>query len=308
VTRPAQRGDHVSIDVKAERAGEVVPELSVDDYLYEVGTSTLVPDLDDQLAGSKVGDILSFDTKVDDGAPVRFRVLVKDVKQKVLPEVTDEWAGEASEFETVAELREDIRRRLGVIKQVQSTMAFRDEALKALTELVDDDPPEALVKEGMERSFESLTRRLEARKTTLADHLASTGTSEEDLVAALRQEATFAVKADLALRALAAAEGLEATEADVDAELERFAERMEVDPGQLRRQLGQQDAIATVRSDVLKAKAFDWLLEHVEVVDEAGQPIERADLSPAPEAAHSHAQPEHVTEAEQAAEEGENRE
>ena len=126
--------------------------------------------------------------------------------------------------------------------------------------------------------------------------------------AAQRHEATFAVKADLALRALAAAEGLEATEAEVDAELERRAGRMEVDRGQLRRQLEQEDAMATVRSDVLKAKAFDWLLEHVEVVDEAGQPIDRADLSPAPEAAQSEAAPEYVSQAEQAAEEGDDEE
>ncbi len=296
VGRPAQRGDHVSIDVKAERAGEAVPELSVDDYLYEIGTATLVPELDDQLAGAKVGDILVFDTPVEDGPSVRFRVLVKDVKQKVLPEVTDEWAGEASEFETVEELRQDIRKRLEVIKRVQSTMAFRDEALKALVELVDDDAPEALVKEGMERAFEALNRRLEARKVSLDEHLEATGSTEEDLVAALRGEATYAVKADLALRALAAAEELEASDEEVEADVHRLAERLEVDPVQLRHQLEQQEALATVRSDVQKAKALEWLLEHVEVVDEAGQPIDRNDLTPAPGVAQHQSDAEHVGE------------
>jgi len=307
VGRPAQRGDHVSIDVAAERGGAPVPELSVNDYLYEIGTATLVPDLDEQLTGSRAGDILSFDAQVDEGQRVRFRVLVKDVKEKVLPEVTDEWAGEASEFETVEELRQDIRKRIGVIKRVQSTMAFHDEALKALVELVDDEPPEPLVKEGMERAFEALTRRLEARKVPLDEHLEATGSSEEDLVAALRREAVHTVKADLALRALAAAEGLEAGEDEVDAEVERLAGRLEVEPARFRRQLEEQDAMATVRSDVQKAKALEWLLEHVEVVDEAGQLVDRAQLTSAPGVAphqHEH-EAEHVGEV---GEEGKNQE
>jgi trigger factor len=161
---------------------------------------------------------------------------------------------------------------------------------------VDDDPPEPLVKEGMERALEALTRRLEARKVDLDEHLEATGSSEEDLVAALRQESVHTVKADLALRALAAAEGLEAGDADIEAELERLAGRLEVDPARLRRQLEEQDAMATVRSDVQKAKALEWLLEHVELVDDAGQPVDRAQLTPAPGVAPHQHEAEHVGE------------
>ena len=281
VSRPAKKGDYVSVDVKAERAGEPVPGLSVDDYLYEIGAATLVPELDEQLRGAKVGDILSFGADLD-GGPVSFRVLVKDLKEKVLPEISDEWAAEASEFDTVEELREDIRRRLGVIKRVQVTMAFRDEALKALTELVEEDVPEVMVTEETERRWHELARRLQTQGTTIEEYSESSGVTLDDIVDRLRADAAQAVRSDLALRALADAEGIEAGDADVDAEIERAAHRLDQPLAEVRRQLEQQDAMATVRSDVRKAKALEWLLEHVEVVDEEGQPIDRAVLSPDP--------------------------
>ncbi len=282
VTRPAKAGDHATIDLEAERGGEAVPGLTVDDYLYEVGAATLVPQLDEQLRGAKVGDILVFETPTDEGPPVSFRVLVKDLKEKVLPEVTDEWASEASEFETVEELREDIRKRLSVIKRVQVGMAFQDEALKALSELVEDEVPDALVTQETERRWRELGHRLESQGTSIEDYARSSGVTLDDLVGRLREDATHAVKADLALRALADAEGLEATEAEIDEEIERAARRLGEPAAEVRRRLEQQDAIPTVRSDVRKAKALEWLVEHVEVVDEEGQPIDRSALSTGP--------------------------
>src|SRR4051794_15765261 len=146
VERPARDKDYVSIDVTASRGGETVPGLDVQDYLYEVGSGTVVPELDAQLHGSKPGDILQFETTLPgDDQESSFRVLVKEVKEKVLPEVTDEWASEASEFDTVEELTADIRKRLGLIKRVQAQMSLRNGAVDALVELVDEEAPEPLV-------------------------------------------------------------------------------------------------------------------------------------------------------------------
>ncbi len=279
VDRPAQTGDHASIDVQGSRAGEPVAALSADDYLYEVGSATLVPELDAQLAGAKVGDILQFDAAVDDGEPVSFRILVKGVQERVLPEVTDEWAGEVSEFETVADLRADLRERLSVARRMQASLALRDEAIGALVELVEHEPPEALVQEDLERRLGSLQNRLSQQGATVEQYLQASGTSASDLVAGLRDESVRSVKADLALRALAEAEALTVTDEDVDADVSRLAKRLDQKPAELRRALERQDALATVRSDVRKAKALEWLVEHVEIVDEAGNPVDRAELS-----------------------------
>ena len=114
----------------------------MDDYLYEVGSGTVVPELDDELHGAKAGAILAFDAPSPDDPEenVAFRVLVKEVKMKKLPEATDEWAAESSEFETVADLRADIARRaIGRVKLMQSQMALRQKTIEALVELVTDD-------------------------------------------------------------------------------------------------------------------------------------------------------------------------
>jgi len=298
VDRPAQAGDHVSIDVQGSRAGEPVAALSADDYLYEVGSATLVPELDAQLTGAKIGDILRFDATVDEGDPVSFRILVKGVQERVLPEVTDDWASEVSEFDTVDELRADLRDRLSVAKRMQATLAVRDEAIGALVELVEDEPPAALVDEDLERRLRSLQSRLSQQGATIEQYLEASGTSAEDLMAQLRAESARSVTADLALRALADAEGLEPTDAEVDADIARMAERLDQKPAELRRALERQEAMATVRSDVRKAKALEWLVEHVEIVDEQGRPVDRADLSPTREPAPGEAVPSDAQEGE----------
>src|SRR4051812_16380761 len=290
VDRPIADGDHVTVDLKGVRDGDPVPGLSAEDYLYEVGTDSLVPGADDQLRGANKGDTLEFESPLGevDGEEqnVTINVVVKDVKEMILPEVTDEWAGEASEFETVAELEADLRQRMGMVKKVQANMAVRDEAVKALAELVEDEVPDALVNSEMERRLHDLAHRLEAQGATIQQYLEATGQAQQQLVDDLRGTATEAVKADLALRALADGEGLEVTDEDVDAEIAQLAERMEQEPDILRLQLEQADQMPAVRSDIRKAKALGWLMEHVEIVDEEGNPIDRDALKPEePEAA-----------------------
>ena len=133
VDRPAIDGDLVTIDLHGNDASgaEVV---GVDDYLYEVGSGSVVPELDAELHGAKAGAILAFDAANpnEPEATVAFRVLVKEVKVKKLPEATDEWAAESSEFATVAELRADIEDRIGRVKLMQSQMALRQKTLEAL--------------------------------------------------------------------------------------------------------------------------------------------------------------------------------
>src|ERR1700722_8696065 len=128
VGRPARDGDYVTIDLHGTRP--VGDDLDVEDFLYEVGTGSDIAGLDEQLRGSKVGDILQFHGTVagPQGAEedASFRVLVKETKEKVLPEPTDAWAAEASEFDTVAALRDDMATKLRQIKVMQAQMALRN--------------------------------------------------------------------------------------------------------------------------------------------------------------------------------------
>jgi len=302
VGRPARDKDNVTIDVHGnDQSGEEV--VGVDDFVYEVGSGTVVAELDDHLRGSKPGDVLAFSATPAGGTAVDFKILVKDVKEKHLPEATDAWAEENSEFATVAELRADLHQRIGRVKIVQTQMALQESALGALVELVDEDEvPEVLVDQEVEQRVHDLGHRLEQQRINLDQFLAATGRSGEDLLAELRVDALRAVKADLALRAVAEAEELTVTPEELDVEIEAMAERMEVDPAQLRAQLDRAGRMAAVRSEQRKAKALTWLLDHVELVDEDGNPVSRDALRATPEAGEDESggtTPEVVDEAEQ---------
>jgi trigger factor len=280
VGRPAVDGDLVTIDLHGNDAGgaEVV---GVDDYLYEVGSATITPELDPELRGSKAGDILAFRAPVPDqeDEEVSFRVLVKEVKVKKLPEPTDEWAAESSEFATVAELRADISERMARVKLLQSQMALREKTLEAVAGLVsDEDVPEVLVDSEVNERLHDLQHRLEAQKLGLGEYLQATGRTPDDLLAAVRADAQRAVKADLALRALAEAEELGVGDEELEAEVTSMAERMETTPAELRRQLDTAGRTGAVRSELRKSKALQWLLDHVELFDEDGNPMSRDDL------------------------------
>ncbi|HWE57225.1 MAG TPA: trigger factor [Acidimicrobiales bacterium] len=294
VTRSAASGDFVTLNISGSRDGEPVSQLELEDFSYEVGSDSLLPGLDSTLEGAKVGDILEFEADLgteDEPQPTQVKVMVKEIKEKKLPDLTDEWASEASEFDTVDELRADITKRMGLVRRVQATMALRNAAVEALVELVTDDPPAALIDAEVERGLHDLQHRLESQGASIEQYLQVTGQDPQVFLDSLREQATPSVKADLALRAVAKAEDFEPTEDDIDAEIVRLADAYGVKPAQARRNLERADQMLAVRSDWKKSKALEWLLEHVEIVDEDGQPVDRSLLEPEPEDAEDASSP-----------------
>jgi len=276
VDRAGRDGDHISIDLHGTRQrGE---DLHVEDYLYEIGSGEPVVGLDEQLRGAKPGDILQFAAPVPaEGSEeeAQIRVLVKDVKEKVLPEPSDEWAAEASEFDTLEGLRDDVRGRLRQLKVVQAQLAMRERTVDALVGLVAEDPPEALVEEEVRERLHDLGHRLEARRLTVEQFLQASGREEADLIAEIRADAARAVRLDLALRALADAEDVEVTDQELDEAVGEMAQQAGTSPADLRRRLDRAGRLPAVRSDRRKAKALTWLFDHVDLVDEDGKPLSR---------------------------------
>ena len=278
--RPAIDGDYVTIDITGSQNGEPVDQLSADYYLYEVGSGRILPAVDEHLRGAKAGDILAFDAEhpdVDED-DIFFKVLVKEVKQRVLPDVDDEFANEASEFETLDELKADLRRRLSDVKKAQAQSALREKTGEALAALVETDVPEALVSAEMQQRLRDLQMRLQAQGLTLDQYVAITGKSADDFVAGLKESAEVAVKVDLALRAVGEAERVECSDDDLEQEFAELAERLSLKLAEVRKQFERADQVPAVRSDIKKRKAFDWLLERVEIVDPDGNPIDRESL------------------------------
>ena len=279
-TAPFIDGNYAQIDLKGYVHEETVEGLTATDFLYEVGSGMVVPKLDEELRGKRPGDILKFNDVLPErfgdraGEDVSFQVLVKEAKRKVLPDVDDEWASEASEFDTVEALRADVRRRLELVTKVQAQMAARDKVLAAAADLVDAEIPEPLVLEEMERRLHDLAHRLEGQGATIEQYLQATGQEQEVFVAAVRDGATNGVRADLALRAIVVQEGIEVTSDELDGEIERIAERMEEKPAKVRRDLDRRGLLEAVRSDIARGKALQLLVEHAEVVDESGNPVD----------------------------------
>lgn len=285
VERPAQEGDHVTIDVAGSRDGEPMEGLTADDYLYEVGSGTIVPEFDEQLVGATVGAELTFTAEhpQPDEDPVDFTLTVKEIKEKVLPDADDEFAAEASEFETIDELREDLRTRFGMVKKVQARMAVSQKTAEALGELVDEDVPQALVDQEFQNRLQDLAMRLQAQGIGIEQYLATTGQNQETFVEELRTSAAGGVKVDLALRAVADAEGIEVDDDELEAEFQAVADRVGEKVAKVRKQLERNGQISAVRSDLRTRKALEWLVEHVELVDEGGNTIDRAALEMAPD-------------------------
>ena len=281
VGRPAQDGDQLTIDIHGSRdqVADDDEDLDAEDFLYQVGSGTVVPELDDQLRGAKTGDILEFDSTIETlDQPISFRVLVKDVKELVLPEVTDEWASEASEFKTADELVADLTEQLRKRHVVQAQMSLQQKSADALVELVTEEIPEQLVLEELRERIHDLNHRLDSQGMSLGQFLGATGRDEEEFVSELRVGALQSVKLDLALRSLVDEEEIELTDEELDEELATMGERLEMDVDQVREQLERAGRLAAVRSDRRKAKAMRWLVDNVDLVGEDGKPVSRDDL------------------------------
>jgi trigger factor len=297
-SRPLAEGDYAQIDIKGYVHDEAIDALTATDYLYEVGSGLLVPKLDEELTGKRPGDILKFTDRLPErfaeraGEDVAFQVLVKEAKRKVLPDVTDEWASEVSEFDTVDALRADIRQRVELVNTVQAQMAARDKVLDAAAALVAIDLSDALVQREMEQRLHDIAHRLEAQGVTIQQYLEASGLEEQAFVQQVRAAAEQGVRADLALRAVAAQEGIIATDEELDEEIARLAERMEEKPKKVRRDLERRGILEAVRSDIARGKALRFLVDRAEVVDEAGNPLDLKVPEPEP----SHASEEHTEE------------
>ena len=278
VSRPAVDTDHVTIDVVGSHNGTEVEGLTVADYTYEVGSGAVVAEIDENLRGARAGDILEFNADHPDPSAdglLRFRILVKEVQARILPDLDDDLVRSVSEFETVAELRDDISERLGEAKRAQVRMMLRDRISDAVADLVVADLPEALVTADVDRRLHDFEHVLQEQDGDLEGYLAASGQTVEELRQQLGEAAEKSVRLDLALRAVADAESLDVVPEELSADVDRTAERMELDPGAVRGRLDDIGGWSTLRAERRKLLALHWLMDNAAVTDPDGVPIAR---------------------------------
>jgi trigger factor len=280
VERPAARGDHVTMDLVATRDGEEVAGLNTEDWTYELGQGWIADGFDEELIGASAGDELDFTTtpKGTD-EPAHFDVHVSAVQELVLPELTDEFVAENfAEHESVEAWRAEIAERISQSKLNQARQELVGRATEALTGLTDIEPPESLVQSDLQRRVEGTVRQLQSQGIDVEQWLSITGQDANGFVESLKGASEQAVRVDLALRAVAAAEGLEADEGDLAVEYERLAMQTGQQPGKIRKAYEHNDLVPELAAQIRKGKALDWLLHHVEMVDPAGNPLDRDEI------------------------------
>lgn len=295
VDRPAARGDYVTVDLAVTRDGEPVTGLNTDDWSYELGAGWVAEDFDDRLVGASPGDTLEFSTTPKGTTePADFRVAVTRVQELVPPELTDEWVAENFDgLADVAAWRRSLGDRIGVAKLDRARQLIVGRTTEALAGLTDVDPPESMVLAEVRRRAEAAARQLHAQGIDLEQFLGATGQDPGAFVEGFRPQAEQAVRVDLALRAVASAEGLVATDDDVDDEYRHLALHLGQKPNQIRKAYEANDAVVELKAQIRKTKALDWLLEHVEVVDEAGVALDRAPLVAGRHHDHDHDHADH---------------
>jgi len=275
VERAARDGDMVTVDVQGIRDGEVANGLSADDFVYEVGTGGISEGADQELRGKKAGDIVEIDAPHLQGGAGKLRLLVKQVREKVLPEANDEWASDASEFDTLEELRSHLATGLTSLKKLEARLILRERVVDALAELVAEEMPATLVAAEAERARDALAHRLAERGLTIDQYLEASGQERNELDAEFERQAVSQVRADLALRALADAEGIVIDDQELAAQVERLASQTNQDARSLAARLARTGGLEQLRSDVRNEKAVAWLVNSVDIVDEQGAPMDR---------------------------------
>ena len=278
VDRPAQAGDYVSIDLSASVDGKPVEDAQASGISYEVGSGSVLDGLDEALTGMSAGDAGTFTAELAGGEhageQAQVAVTAHSVKVKELPELDDEFAQSASEYDTLGEFRAGTRTRLESVKRLQQAAQARDRALEVLLDRLDIPLPERLLASETERREHSLDEQLERAGVTRDAYLASRELTEAGLSAEIATDARRYVKAGFVLDQIARTEELGIEQEELNAYLVEQAYRLGVPADRLAKEIVDQGQLGVAVTEVLRAKALDLLAERAAVTDEAGNPVD----------------------------------
>ncbi|MSV96628.1 MAG: trigger factor [Actinobacteria bacterium] len=280
VDRAIAKGDHVSLDLSGTREGTPVPGLNVEDWAYEVGKGWVSASFDEKLTGEKLGSTITYSEAPNGTTDIaEMTVVVKKVQEMVLDDLTDEWVAEhVSEFETVDAWKASLRKRLEEIKLNQTRSVFVERTTAALAELVTIDIPEAMIASDLQARVRNTVEQFQSQGVSIDQWLSATGQTTESFIENLRTESQKAVKVDLALRAVAVAQAISASDDDIEQELVRIAMQVGRKVNQVRKAYQENDALTELAAQIHKSQAVDWLLRNSTLVDPEGNAINADDL------------------------------
>ncbi|MGB3683280.1 MAG: trigger factor [Rubrobacteraceae bacterium] len=273
--RPVQQGDFTIIDFKGESmTGAAIEGADAEDYMMEVGGGELLPDFEENLVGMSAGERKQFavtfpmDYQEESlrGQSVLFNVHVKEIKERDLPELDDEFAKEASEFETLGELREGVKEQISAGLQQQVEGEFRGRVLDAVANEAEVEVPDVMVDEKADEMIGSFERSIRAQGIEPAQYYQISGVNIEDMKERVKPDASDTVKKELVLDAIVTSEGIEADEHAVEHEVGHLAQDSGRDPQEIVENMRQNGTYSLLQEELARQKALDFLAENAVAV------------------------------------------
>jgi trigger factor len=284
VDRPAELGDFVTIDLSASMNGEPIEEAQASGMSYKVGSEQWLDGLDEAVTGLTSGDSKTFLSRLVagelEGQEADVEVTVQSVKEQELPDLDDEFAQTASEFDTVEELTADLRSRLERVRRVEQAGAARDAALAQILEMADIPVPDAAVAEELQARKDRISEQLQDAGMSLEGYLESEDESEGEFDADLGKRVRDALASQFLLDELAKQQQLSVAEGELTEQLIRHAQRSGMQPDAYAQQIVESGRIPELVAEVVRAKALQLVVESAEVVDTSGTVIDLKRLKP----------------------------
>ena len=271
VERPAKKGDLVTIDLDLEVDGEALEDAAVEDALYEVGSEGVTPKLDEEVVGASAGDEFTYDDELPEDYPehggktATFHVTVKDVREKTLPELDDDFATSASGFDTIEELRTDVRNSLLRRKVEEAQHQLRARILEAYMARVEIPLPPAMLDAEKEQRLHDVEHQAERFGMTVDQVFEAQGTTREEFEAQALKQAEESVKAQLVLDELGKKIQPALDPSDIDREIVRHAQSNQMEPQQVAEIIQQQGSLPALIGDILRRKTIDAIVDAADV-------------------------------------------
>jgi trigger factor len=282
--RAARAGDFVVVDYKGSIDGEPFEGGEGHDQLIELGGGRLIPGFEEQLVGASAGEERTIDVAFPDdygadhlaGRPAQFAISVKEVRERLLPPLDDELAADAAGFDTLDELREDVRRRIAEQEERTVEADFREAVLDAAVANATVEVPEALVEARALELWDQMLHSLSHRGLSKDAYLQISGRSETEILDEAKPDAERALKREAVLAAVVAAEGIEPSDEELAEALAPTAAREGQQPAKLLERVKQAGTLDALREDVATRKAMDLLAERAKPVAPGARPTRPA--------------------------------
>ncbi len=272
--REAKDGDILTIDFEGFIDGEAFEGGKAEGHELTLGSGQFIPGFEEQLIGAKVGEekevTVSFPADYQSenlaGKEAKFEVTVKEIKEKELPALDDEFAKDVSEFDTLDELKKDIEEKIAEGKKKTQEQEVEKQVMDQLIEKVDVDIPDAVIKRQTDMMIRDFDMQLRYQGLELKKYLEMTGATEDDLREQMKDDAEKRVKTQLALEKIAELENIEPTEEDVEEEIKKIAEQYNQEVDKVKETLGEAEK-ENIKDSLKNKKAAELLVENAKVVE-----------------------------------------